>query len=121
MGPLSLTLLQDDSAPNQFARDDHFDEGAAVPHDIEASNQQPETANETADGHDLDLQAAEVEGEGEGEGEGDYDQEPGANGDYNNTGFDGTNMNPMQMQMMMMQNGMNPAAFSGFPMMGKSN
>lgn len=40
------------------------------------------------------------------------------NGNFMN--FGGGDMNQMQM-MMAMQNGMNPAAFGSFPVMGKSN
>jgi hypothetical protein len=106
----ALTGFQDGPAPDQPGdqRDADESEQALIPGgQDDAEVQQSEDADEDADGQEL---AEDEEG---------YGPDSAMNGNFNGMNFGGGDMNPMQMQMMMMQNGMNPAAFSGFPMMGK--
>jgi hypothetical protein len=50
----------------------------------------------------------------------DNDNDNATEGDMSNANFNGASGDYNQMQMMMaMQNGMNPSAFGGFPMMGR--
>jgi hypothetical protein len=72
------------------------------------ADEQPSGENEHADDHlseDQDNQESYENGDGAAQG--------------SNMGFPGSAADMNQMQMMMaMQNGMNPASFGGFPMMG---
>ncbi|KAF3021616.1 hypothetical protein E8E14_013948 [Neopestalotiopsis sp. 37M] len=96
----------DESLPQPTDQDaNNAEDEAVVPQAPSAGDQQDEPTNgDEVDGQDSSKQNDE-----------DYEEE---SGDYpNGAGFDGASMNPMQMQMMMMQNSMNPS-FGGFPMMG---
>ena len=84
---------------------------------IATGDDQPNNDQQLVEGVEADQNvASEEQGADNQEGE---DNADSMNGGYNNMNYGGGSGDFNQMQMMMaMQNGMNPSAFGGFPMMG---